>query len=198
MKIYIPNHLRRLRIVNQMCKMIEKYQETGYYEEYTDPYKYYYSSVNNDPVKKFIGVCLSDTTTGDKAAGIEELENIVNYLTKLFYSIKGCNEKIIECLKTKLGLKISSSEFKKEKSLISLDIELKSMPTVVSNNEKFFIESFTDFLKSLMLLNTIYIVIKTHKLTISDSIKIAIQTDLKVFNAEKISLDENTITIQKR
>lgn len=189
MKIYIPNHLRRLKIVNQMCKMIEKYQETGYYEEYTDPYKYYYSSVNNDPVKKFIGICLSDRITD-----VEELENIVNYLTKLFYSIKGCNEKIMEYLKTKVGLNILSYKLKKEDSSIGIDIELESIPSVVSNNEKFFMKLLIDFLKSLMLLNTTYIIIKTQELVISDRIEVIVQSDLKVFNATKINVEENTIT----
>ena len=186
MKIYIPNHLRHLELVNQMCEMIKKYQETGYFEEYTDPYKYYYSSVNNDPVKKFIGICLSDRFTE-----IEESENIVNYLTKLFYSIKGCNDKIIDCLKTHIDLEISSYEFKDDKYL---DLELVSIPKVVNNNEEFFVRLFNDFLKNLMLLDSINLIIKTQNLTISDNITVAIQSDIKVYNAVKIKVDENTIT----
>lgn len=191
MKIYIPNHLRQLKIVNQLCKMIEKYQEIGY-KEYTDPYEYYYSSVNNDPVKKFIGICLSD-----RIKQIEELENIVNYFTKFFYSIKGCNEKIMDSLKTRIGLDIESYEFKKRgESLVTLNIELKSIPQVVSSNEKFFKKSLVDFLESLILLDTTYIIIKTQKLVVSDEINVIVQSDLKVFNVAKINAEEAiTITI---
>lgn len=191
MKIYIPNHLRQLKIVNQLCKMIEKYQEIGY-KEYTDPYEYYYSSVNNDPVKKFIGICLSD-----RIKQIEELENIINYFTKFFYSIKGCNEKIMDSLKTRIGLDIESYEFKKKgESLITLNIELRSIPEVVSSNEKFFMKTLVDFLESLILLDTTYIIIKTQKLVVSDEINVIVQSDLKVFNVAKINAEEAiTITI---
>lgn len=191
MKIYIPSHLRHLKIVNQMCKMIEKYQETGYYEEYIDPYEYYYSSVSNDPVKKFIGICLSNRFTT-----IEVSENIVNYLTKLFYSIKGCGDKIIDYLKTHIGLDISSYEIKTEESSINLYLELASIPEVLDNNEELFMKLFDDFLKSLMLLDSTNIVIKTLELTISDSISVTVQSGIKVFNAIKVKVnEENTITI---
>lgn len=190
MKIYIPNHLRQLKIVNQLCKMIEKYNDIGY-KKYTDPYEYYYSSVNNDPVKKFIGICLSD-----HIKQIEELENIVNYFTKFFYSIKGCNEKIIDSLKTRIGLDIETYEFKKRGTLVTLNIELNSIPEVVSSNEKFFMKSLVDFLESLILLDTTYIIIKTQKLVISDEINVMVQSDLKVFNVAKINAEEAiTITI---
>ena len=191
MKIYIPSHLRHLKIVNQMCKMIEKYQETGYYEEYIDPYEYYYSSVSNDPVKKFIGLCLSNRFTE-----IEVSENIVYYLTKLFYSIKGCGVKIIDNLKTHIGLDILSYEIKTEESSINLYLELASIPEVLDNNEELFMKLFNDFLKSLMLLDSTNIVIKTLELTISDSISVTVQSGIKVFNAIKVKVnEENTITI---
>ena len=84
MNIYIPSHIRRnLRIVDQMCKMIENFYQSNENGINSDPYYYYYTSINYDPVKKFIGICLSNNLLNNSS----DWDNIFNYLTKLFYSI---------------------------------------------------------------------------------------------------------------
>jgi hypothetical protein len=92
MKIFIPNHLRDLVVVDQLAKLL-----TAYNAEKTDK-ETAADGINQDkcidPVKKFIYMKLNPEdemfTTGS-----QNYADVVNYLTTLFYSVKG-TQKVLD------------------------------------------------------------------------------------------------------
>ena len=181
MKIYIPSHLRKINVVDQMCRMIEEYG--NYYTEYVDPYYYYYYSLDFDPVKRFLGICLSGKIT-DK----DQLGNIVNYLTAVFYSIKGCSSKIFEYLSSFVGLDIIDAEYIStggsitNQQLDTIIINLKNIPNPEKNSEEFFKNLFEEFFKSLLIINVFNLNVESLDLTVSGQVEYCIKTNLEVYN----------------
>ena len=58
MKIHVPIHLRKIEVIDQMCKMIEEYGE-NFYIDTTDSFENYYYYLKLDPVKRFLNLCIS-------------------------------------------------------------------------------------------------------------------------------------------
>ena len=186
MKIYIPKHLRKLKVVEQLCKMIEKYQ-TAYYETPVNLYEYYSLQLNNDPVKKFIGICFADSFNEED---LKKSENIVNYFTKLFYSIKGCNVEVLNHLKNDLNLDIKNIEFLTgENNKTSLDIELSDFQRK-RNDEVFFLNLLKEFLYNLILVDDINIKLRESELVIKEEVSYSIQADLRICKYFDISLED--------
>lgn len=87
MKIYIPKHLRNIEIIDQLYRMIEDYEEqyssvVSTQQGSFDDYYIYYGS---DPVKNFLRLCIPKSSLPDN----QDYEEVINYLSKLFYSVKG-------------------------------------------------------------------------------------------------------------
>ncbi len=196
MKIYIPSHLRKLNVVDQMCRMIEEYGKS--FKEYVDPYYYYYYSLDSDPVKKFLGICLSGNTTADEK---EQLDNIVNYLTGVFYSIKGCSEKIFEYLNSYVGLKIINAEYitaagsTVNSQLDTVIVDLKNIPNPELNSEEFFKDLFEKFLKSLLIVNVFNLNIESLDLTVSGKVNYEVKTNLEVYNKVTYEITDSELII---
>lgn len=182
MKIYIPSHLRNLVVVDQMCKMIEGYQKE--YKESIDPYYYYYSSpsLDYDPVKKFLGICLSDTKDDNiqESERLNKIKNIVNYLTKLFYSVKGCRDKIIEFLGNYSGIEILNVEYSTED--YSMSIYIESIPNPKRNSEEFFKDLFEKFLRSLLMIGNFSLKINKLDLEITGDVNYLVNSDVQIYN----------------
>ncbi len=181
MKIYVPNHLRnRIKVVDDLCRLIQQYNlENSIKEE--DSYYYYYKQLNYDPVKKFIGICISQQKS-------EEITtNIVNYLTGLFYSVKG-SIKVFDFIVTHLGLNPTTKP-EYNPSLGSLSITLKEVPSTI--DEEFFRKTFEDFLKSLLYVNIININIDSYEININDVQQLKVDTKINVYG--KWDLTRNDI-----
>lgn len=86
MKIYIPDHLRNIGIIDQLSRMIEEYELTYSSESLVqgsfDDYNIYSGS---DPVKNFLRLCISKPSIPED----QDYNEVINYLSKLFYSVKG-------------------------------------------------------------------------------------------------------------
>ena len=88
MRIYIPNHLEEsLPIIKQLSLMIQKYSET-YKDTSLSSFNHYYSYYSMDIVKRFIEICLEDQLSIEELENSEYYNSVVNYLVKLFYSVK--------------------------------------------------------------------------------------------------------------
>ena len=190
MNIYIPSHIRRdLRIVDQMCKMIENFYQSNENGINSDPYYYYYTSINYDPVKKFIGICLSNNLLNNSS----DWDNIFNYLTKLFYSIKGCPEEIFKYLSDHVKLDIKSYSY----DVISgeLVVLIGKIPLSNKNSEKFFRDSFRSFLESLLMVNSFSLNINETELEIIEALDINFKSELRTYNSvsTELSSDNNII-----
>lgn len=186
MKIYIPSHLRSLRLVDQMCKMIEKYQES--YKSTVDPYYYYYTSLDYDPVKKFLGICLANSNKP-----IDEVEIIINYLTNLFYCVVGGKDKIFEYLKNYVGIKIINVDYSIED--YSLSIKMGELPNSELNSEEFFKSSFEEFIKRLLIVSTVSVKIDSDTLKIEESVSYEIRSEASIYNKVTYTYSDEEIII---
>ena len=81
MIIYIPKHIRNIGVVNTMCELIEGYNGSVYESNFNN----YYYYLNTDPVNRFLHICISESDIGNE----EKYNNVINYISKLFYSVKG-------------------------------------------------------------------------------------------------------------
>lgn len=190
MNIYIPSHIRRnLRIVDQMCKMIENFYQSNENGINSDPYYYYYTSINYDPVKKFIGICLSNNLLNNSS----DWDNIFNYLTKLFYSIKGCPEEIFKYLSDHVKLDIKSYSYNVTSG--ELVVLIGKIPLNDKNSEKFFRDSFRSFLESLLMVNSFSLNINETELEIIEALDIDFKNELRTYNSvsTELSSDNNII-----
>ena len=126
MDLYIPEHLRNIGVIKQLCTLVEEYSKV-YEENIEDSFDDYDYSLKVDPVKKFINMCLPEESVyGPKQEGDPDLspwvlkdgefkrvawekdqdyEITINYLTRLFYGVKGTTT-VLTYLKQYLGLRI--------------------------------------------------------------------------------------------
>lgn len=99
MKIFIPKHLRNLTVVDQLAKLLSAYNSEKVGEKLSS------DGINQDkctdPVKKFIYMRL-DSEAEMFATGIQNYADVVNYLTALFYSVKG-TQRVLEYMIKYLG-----------------------------------------------------------------------------------------------
>lgn len=152
MKIYIPAHLKNLEVINKLSKMITEYSE-NYYEESQESFSDFYSSLNSDPVKKFLSMRITEVPEG------QSLNNIITYISRLFYSVKGTN-KVFDYMKKYLNLNIVGDIIYTTKYIeftIS-DIDL--------TDESNFSETLKNFLEALLYFEELRLNIPTVSLNI--------------------------------
>ena len=77
MKIYIPKHLRKIKLIDMLYNMIRNYEYTAETDSFSD-YQYI---MKTDPVRRFLNLIY----VGEEDEKIEK----INYLATLFYSVKG-------------------------------------------------------------------------------------------------------------
>lgn len=157
MKIYIPQHLKQLEIIDTLSKMILEYGK--YWSGEMNSFSDFYSYLKKDPVQKFLSSCLNTATL---APG-QDPEVVLTYITKLFYSVKGTS-KVFDYMKKYLGLNISGD--------IIYNPELTEIviSSIELDDESTFIESFQEFLKALLIFKDIQISIPEINLVLQDSI----------------------------
>lgn len=76
-------HLMEIPILKQMVELYEVYLRTSQ-ESSLGSFRYYYTSQGLDPVRDFV-----ETNLIDKIKSIPDYENIIDYVTAMFYSVKG-------------------------------------------------------------------------------------------------------------
>ncbi len=82
MKVYIPKHLRRIPIIEQLCSMISEYSKKYAGENDQDSFSDYRYSLRNDAVVRFLDYVLDFSDDLVK-------RNVITYLSTMFYSVKG-------------------------------------------------------------------------------------------------------------
>jgi len=87
MKIYIPQYLRDIPVLSQLSSMYEIFANL-YKGGNESSFSAYRESLKRDPVKYFVNMCLSDNLSSGNISE-ETYINIVNYITHLFYCVKG-------------------------------------------------------------------------------------------------------------
>lgn len=141
MKIYIPEHLRKLDIINQLYQMINEYSitygsDTQYGQTSLSDYQ---KTLSSDPVKNFIKLCINENNIRED----ESYEEVINYLSKLFYSVKG-TIKVFEYMSKFLNLDLDGDIIFDSKE-ITINFKSLNVP-----NENLFYNSLKLFLDSLI------------------------------------------------
>lgn len=162
MKIYIPRHLRKIGVVSQMCELISLYSSSPIYSNNSlDSFNNYYYYLNTDPVNRFLHFCIS---SDDLVYG-EDYESVINYISRLFYSVKG-TYKVFDCMRKYLGFEINNLVYTvKELSFTISEVTLSDI------DESVFYNSLIDFLSALLYFSSVNIKIELIRLQISNKLK---------------------------
>lgn len=171
MELYIPENLRRITVVSQLCKMVEDY--ANYYEEAPeDSFNDYDFYMSYDPVKKFISLCISeedfkdpDTTMWEKG---QDYDTIINYISRLFYSVKG-TRLVLEYMKKYLDLTFVG-DIIYSPGYISFKLE-----TINISDEAYFRDLLEAFLSALLFYEKLDVNIAKLTLDVNDQITSYIQ-----------------------
>ena len=110
MRIYIPDHLKKLGIFRDLIKMVE-----GYEQEYQDPatsFTDYQSYMKIDPVLRFVGFCIKRRD----GQAEEEYQAILEYVTRLFYSVRG-TRRVLDYIGRYLGIRFVGNPIYTVKSI---------------------------------------------------------------------------------
>lgn len=97
MRIYIPQHLRKLGIFRDLGKMVEKYASD--YESSEGSFSDYQRFLKIDPVLRFVNFCISQGERSD-----DEYQDITNYVARLFWSVRG-TKRVFDFIKRYLGIR---------------------------------------------------------------------------------------------
>ena len=174
MKIYIPEHLRNVEIIDQLYRMIELYEK-----EYSSKniiqssFDDYYTYFGSDPVKNFLRLCISKSDLQED----QDYNEVINYLSKLFYSVKGTIQ-VFNYMLQYLPL-----EFDGEIIYDSKEITINFKKLSVENENLFYnlLRKFLDALIYYTKLNT-NISFGSVDLTIKSTFQNYIGTNLKSYN----------------
>lgn len=98
MRIYIPQHLKKLGIFRDLGRMVEEYEKT--YQNPTSSFTDYQNYMKIDPVLRFVSFCIKQ----EDGQTDEEYIAILNYVTRLFYSVRG-TRRVLDYVGRYLGIK---------------------------------------------------------------------------------------------
>ena len=164
MKIYIPKHIEKIGVVHKMCELLQAYIDSDYSINTEDSFNDYYYYLNTDPVKKFLHFCIKDNEDWQDLHPGEDYESVINYVSRLFYSVKG-TYKVFEFMKKYLGFEITDIVY----TVKNLSFTIKEV-TLVDIDEKVFYDSLIDFLSALLYFDKVDIKIELINLWISNKL----------------------------
>ena len=172
MVIYIPNHLKEsIPLLKDMTRMIERYNKE-YRTETVGSFDLYYNHQNLGSIRKFIEICLNN---GDIKfpEGIDR-ENVINYLSALFYNVKG-TRKVFDYMRDYLGISI------KEDITYTVSSLVLNIDEISTTNIFTYIESLKSFLSSLLYYGDLVSEIKKISLMVNDSIKVSVSSAIQKY-----------------
>ena len=181
MKIYIPEYLREVEIIDQLYRMIEQYEiEYSGTINTLNSFDGWRDSRANDPVKKFIKLCLPEEILTPELKEEQEYEEVVNYLAKLFYSVKG-TIKIFDYMARYLGLELDG-DILYDSSTITINFKNLSVA-----NEALFYNSLREFLDALICYTQLNTNISSVDLEIQNSFVSYVGAGIKSFSKIAVS-----------
>ncbi len=165
MNIYIPKHIRNIKVVGKMCDLIEKYTESGMYVDSTkDSFNNYYYYLKTDPVNRFLHFCISETDWEENHPD-EEYESVIAYISRMFYSVKGTCQ-VLEYMKRYLDLNITNIRYTVKK----LSFTIPEI-TLIDIDEKIYYDALIDFLSALLYFREADIKIELINLWLSNTLR---------------------------
>lgn len=173
MRIYIPQHLKKLGIFEDLCKMVLKYEES--YVSPVSSFDDYQSYMKIDPVLRFISFCI--TRKDDQSE--EEYLAILEYLTRLFYSIRGTQD-VFTYITRYLGI-----EFEGEPVYTTKLISFSIKNSQEWYDASLFNEYLISFLNNLLYYENLKYNIDL-SLRITDTLEFSVGTGVKTYKIYKI------------
>jgi hypothetical protein len=98
MRIYIPQHLKKLGIFRDLGRMVEEYERS--YQDVPTSFTDYQNYMKIDPVLRFVSFCIK---RGEEQSE-EEYVAILEYVTRLFYSVRG-TRRVLDYVGRYLGIR---------------------------------------------------------------------------------------------
>ena len=110
MRIYIPQHLKKLGIFRDLGRMVEEYEKT--YQDTTSSFTDYQNYMKIDPVLRFVSFCIKQRDGQTE----EEYTAILEYVTRLFYSVRG-TRRVLDYIGRYLGIRFIGNPIYTVKSI---------------------------------------------------------------------------------
>lgn len=110
MRIYIPQHLKKLGIFHDLGRMVEEYEKT--YKNPLSSFTDYQNYMKIDPVLRFVSFCIKQKEGQTE----EEYMSILEYVTRLFYSVRG-TRRVLDYIGRYLGIRFIGSPIYTVKSI---------------------------------------------------------------------------------
>lgn len=186
MIIYIPNHLEKLPIIEQFSKMVQGYSELQQDSlAISGSFDYYYSYYSNDYIRKFIELSLNLNKDYNDSGSIDSedseiRENIINYLVKLFYSVKGTN-KVFEYMKEFLGIEfIGDIRY----TINEVAFEIAEVTTL---DISVYIKTMKEFLSALLFYYDLDLIIDLMNLKLKEILSLSVSADIQKYKEFTVS-----------
>ena len=185
MRVYIPKHLRNIKIVDQMCNLIQVYSEvTKLDRDSFDDYQYF---MKTDPVRIFLKIIIKEDSTGQYVLGTEQnYQAVIDYLAELFYSVKGTT-KVLDYMHTFLGFGSGDNWYDYTPQLLQLTINSSDL-----SDTGYFNTALVNFLNALMYFS---------ELVITGSVGLNLEGEIGTYYGGKgitykeVSVDEEFIEV---
>lgn len=171
MRIYIPEHLRKVGIFRDLTRMIAEYEKG--YEDPTGSFDSYQSYMKIDPVIRFIGFCISSET-------IQDYQVVLEYITRLFYSVRG-TRKVFDYMSRYLRIEFIGEPVYTTKSV---SFSIKNNPEW--SDISLFNRYLTEFLEYLLYYESLSYNIEGLGLTVSDDLDFYCGIGAKTFKRYEI------------
>ena len=110
MRIYIPQHLNKLGIFRDLGRLVEEYEKS--YQDPTTSFTDYQNYMKIDPVLRFVSFCISQ----GEGQTDEEYMAILEYVTRLFYSVIG-TRRVFDYISRYLGIRFIGNPIYTVKSI---------------------------------------------------------------------------------
>lgn len=169
MKLFIPQYLRSIKILDQLYNIVKAYSESA--SEPDDSFSDYYYTLKTDPVRVFLHSQIEEEVGEDGqiyVKGTKQLyQSVITYLAELFYEVKG-TVKVFDYMTEYLGLGSTTTTWYKY-SPQRLEITLST--TGVSDVSQFY-TNLTNFLEALLYFA---------ELSINGSVELKISEELKMY-----------------
>ena len=186
MDLYIPQHLRRIKLLEHLIVLLQDYRR----KEEVESFDKYREILKTDPVKRFLDLVLflnekreiedvenriseGENVSTEEKERIEEIKqwrrNCINYITTLFYSVKGTFKVIHFIIDYKvLDLDYISDEDRGIDYTVSkIEIRLRSIPP--NMDDELFCKSLEEFLCALLYFGTFHLEINNVITEINDN-----------------------------
>jgi hypothetical protein len=142
--IRVPNHIRKgIPLVDQMLRMLEEYKKVSQESKESEV------KLIIDPVEKFLTSCI----LRKEGQSEEEYKSIINYLIRLFYSVKG-TKLVVDYIGKYLPSFASNIKYSTNSIVIELNEDMEVLEqTLFVDDPSSFRRDFVSFLDSLLYYN---------------------------------------------